>query len=44
MCWTEYQMTISLEKVLEEELDGTETQQEVDRLVREIMREVEACG
>jgi hypothetical protein len=32
-----------VQKVLEEELDGRETQQEVGRLVREIMREVEGC-
>lgn len=30
-------------KALEEELTGRETEQEVSRLVREVMREIEGC-
>jgi hypothetical protein len=30
-------------KVLEEELSGRETEQEVGRMVREVMREIEGC-
>jgi len=33
-----------VQKTLQEELNGTETEQEVARIVREIMREVEGCN